>query len=96
VLNDRGNPYLTVEAVKYYVLAGDPVSAYRFLQMMADQGMEEGMAGDVQEQVGRLMAVKDKKKNPLADPKTFLREFSGENPWFKTFRQAYLKTWKEN
>jgi len=91
----RSNPYLTENAIAYFYGRSDFREAMRYLHLLKLQGYSERNVSETQDQIGRRMANADLRQNSKADPMILVDSYTGNNPWFNTFRSSYLEEWNK-
>lgn len=83
---------LTREAVYYYYIRKDYPKAFLYLGYLKILGVSSGDVGDMQEQLGREMAIKECRKGSAISPASQVLTLTGGNRWFAKFGQTYLST----
>lgn len=92
---NRGNPYLTEQAIVYFYGISDFQEAIRYLHLLRRQGYPEHSVNDTQDQIGRRMANADVRKNSKADPILLVDIYTARDPWFNIFRSSYIDEWNK-
>ncbi len=71
-----------------------PEKAFFLLKELKTRNYPLNYAIQIQENIAKTLAVKDKLKEPNADPKTKIEMYTSGDKWFKYFNKAYIKAWK--
>jgi len=92
-IRQRSNPYLTDQAVAYYLDKGNPGEAVRFLHLLYAQGFPERSASSTQDQLAKMLARNDFQLKPEDSALTLVDQYTSNDRWYDAFRSAYLKEW---
>ena len=91
----KSNPFISMQAIDYYLRQDDPVEALRYLGLLRVQGLPEERSLGCQEKLARSLALKDKAAYGNADPQQIVRRYSAANSWMNRFNEVYLREWKK-
>ncbi|MFZ4570133.1 MAG: hypothetical protein ACOYM0_03245 [Bacteroidales bacterium] len=91
----KANPFISIQALEYYLNQNDPVEALRYLKLLNVQGMHDIQTYSYQEKTARSLSVRDKLANANADPQQIVRRYSAANSWMSRFTEVYIKAWEK-
>lgn len=86
---EKGNPYLTLEALRLQADSGWSDDLFLLLKMLDRQGMTPDRTASLQVKAAEFMAGSDLAKGDPPDPRVRFKELGVESAWFSTFRKAY-------
>ncbi len=92
-IRQRSNPYLTDQAVAYYLDKGNNREAIRFLHLLRAQGFPERSAASTQDQLAKMLARDDFQLKPGDTALILVDQYTSNDSWYDTFRASYLKEW---
>ena len=81
------------DAVDYYLEMRDPGHALRVLERMNQAGISMQYSKVCQKKVATALAVKDAMEGTVSRPWTQMREYAGQDGWYKPFRWGYRSAW---
>jgi len=90
----KANPFISMQALEYYMTANDAPEALRFLTLLHMQGMPADRSDMYQEKLAKALASRDKLAYANADPENIVRRYTASNPWMGRFREVYIQAWK--
>jgi len=91
----KANPFISMQALEYYMNNGDPKEALRYLSLLHMQELPSDRLDVCQEKLARILASKDKLVYINADPQNIVKRYSGSNSWMGKFTDVYIREWKK-
>lgn len=91
----KANPFISMQALEYYMNLGDPMEALRYLSLLHLQGLPADRSDTYQEKLAQMLASKDKLAYGNADPQNIVRRYSATNAWMGRFTEVYIREWKK-
>jgi len=89
----KSNPFISMQALDYYISRDDPVEAIRYLMLLHVQGMPDDRSSIYQEKLARSLAARDKLVYRDADPQNIVLRYTASNSWMSRFREVYIQDW---
>ena len=92
----KANPFISIQALDYYISYDDPVEALRYLMLLHLQGMPDDRSSMYQEKLALSLAARDKPLYGNADPRSIVLRYTSSNSWMNRFTEVYIQSWKNN
>ncbi len=93
-IGKRSNPYLTLEATRFYAGRGAGRESLGFLHLLKIQNFVAADCADAQEACAKAVARNDFYRNSQSSPEVILTEYTSQDRWYTAFRGAYLGEWE--
>ncbi len=94
-ITDNNDSGLLLFTLNTSIMAGNGQEGFTILKRMRDAGMDKETVKSQQREIGELMAISDRNKNPGIDPKVRLAEYTEGSTWFNIFNKTYMRKLKE-
>jgi hypothetical protein len=92
IIISRNREFLT-GMLDHYIQSENYEHALRVLHRLKELELEEERVASRQKTIAEALANSDAKTSPDRKPAEILRERTGEDKWFHTFRRTYKMTW---
>ena len=91
----KADPFITIQALEYYIDYNDPVDALRYLMLLHVQGLPEDRSNFYQEKLALYLAARDKLAYVDADPRNIVLRYTSSNAWMSRFTEVYIQSWEK-
>jgi tetratricopeptide (TPR) repeat protein len=95
IISGMEDPLFTAHAAVFYTTCDNLDEAFRYLVLLRSLGYPKRDSRDLQEVLGKKMAVKDVRKFPRGNPDSLLKQYVTNDDWFGRFERSYRKEWSK-
>lgn len=81
--------------VSYFTTQTELDKALKLLKVLNTRNFSAKLTKPEQTNLGIQLAIRDKKQNPVQNPKVIVLQYTDGNKWFKILQNAYMKQWKK-